>query len=373
MSALLKIAVLGTRGFPGVQGGVEKHCEELYPRLVELGCNVKVFTRTPYIKEENRVANWKGVDFIHLGSPRIKALEAIIHTFRGVLMARVLSPDILHIHSIGPSLMVPLAKLFRMKVVVTHHGPDYERDKWGSIAKFFLRLGERLGVRYADRVIAISIGIKEHVRLKFARDVEFIPNGVGAAFKVSAGAELEKWGLTSGKYIFTACRFVPEKGLHDLIEAYLKIKEPPFKLVIAGGADHESDYSRRLKRAAKENDAIVLTGFVYNESLAELYTNTALFVLPSYYEGLPIALLEALSYGLPLLVSDIPQHKDVELRSARYFKKGNVDELTTALVDSFSAGISDDEKQEYLSLVKEKYDWGMIAKETLKLYGEILL
>ena len=368
----MKIAVLGTRGFPGVQGGVEKHCEELYPRLVGLGCSVKVFTRAPYIPKDKRVENWRGVDFIHLGSPRIKSLEAIVHTFRGVMMARRFSPDILHIHAIGPSLMVPIAKLFRLKVVVTHHGPDYQRDKWGSVAKFFLRLGESLGVRYANRVIAISKGIKEHIRVKFGKSAEYIPNGVGAPLKVAPGDELGKWDLESGKYLFTACRFVPEKGLHDLINAYCRITDPPFKLVIAGGADHESEYSRKLERVAKENDGVVLTGFVYGEALAELYTNTALFVLPSYYEGLPIALLEALSYGVALVVSDIPQHRDVGLRKSRYFKTGDIDELTTTLEDSFSAGIGEEEREEYLCLVRQEYNWEVIAKRTLKLYKELL-
>jgi glycosyltransferase involved in cell wall biosynthesis len=156
---------------------------------------------------------------------------------------------------------------------------------------------------------------------------------------------LKKYFLQPSKYIFTACRFVPEKGLHDLISAYRKIKNPEFKLVIAGNADYETKYSRDLKKLANETQGFILTGVLTGEPLAELYSNAGLFVLPSYYEGLPIALLEALSYGLPVLVSDIPQHRKIPLPEFRYFKVGNIDELAQKIVELYDLGISDEEKQ----------------------------
>ncbi len=368
----LKIAVLGTRGFPEVQGGVEKHCEELYPRLAGLGCDVTVFTRTPYIPKEKRKGQWRGVKFTHLGCMRTQSLEAVTHTFLGIIKARKLSPDILHIHAIGPSLLSPLAKLTGLKVVVTHHGPDYERDKWGSFAKFMLRKGEMLGVLYSDGIIAISRGIKELVKDKYGREAVFIPNGVNNSSRVPPGTELRRWGLEAGGYVFTACRFVPEKGLGDLIEAYRGVEDPPFKLVIAGDADHETDYSRGLKRLASETGGVVLTGFVTGERLAELFSNAGLFVLPSYYEGLPITLLEALSYALPVMVSDIPQHREVPLSEFRYFEKGNVRALSRALVEGLSRSITEAERQRYLSLVKTDYNWDTIASKTLQVYREVI-
>ena len=367
----MKIAVIGTRGFPDVQGGVEKHCEELYPRLVKLGCDVTVFTRTPYIPVDKRLKEWKGVKFDHLWCPRKKSLEAITHSFYGLLKAKQLSPDIVHIHGIGPSLVTPLAKSLLLKVVMTHHGPEYERVKWGKLAKVTLKTGERFGVSYSDGIIAISNGIKEHVKNKFGKEATFIPNGVNTESIISPGEALQRWKLESKKYIFTACRLVPEKGLHDLIEAYKRIENPPFKLVIAGDADHETDYSRQLKRLAGETEGVILTGFVSGSRLGELFSNAGLFVLPSYYEGLPIALLEALSYRLPVLVSDIPQHRELPLKESRYFEKGNIKNLSKAVTNCISMGISDSESAEHLSLIKEKYSWDKIALKTAEEYEKV--
>jgi glycosyltransferase involved in cell wall biosynthesis len=369
----LKILVLGTRGFPDVQGGVEKHCEELYPRLVKLGCNVTVFTRTPYIPKERRISEWQGVKFIHLWCPKQKSLEAIIHTFLGIILARLKSPDILHIHAIGPSILVPLGKILGLKVVITNHGPDYKRQKWGRFAKIVLRTGEFVGTKFANRVIVISKVIKEFLEKKYSRKgLEFIPNGVNLPEILPPGDTLKKYGLEVEKYIFTACRFVPEKGLHDLIAAYQKIKNPEFKLVIAGDADHETEYSRNIKKLAEGNGRIVLTGFLSGKPLQELYSNAGLFVLPSYYEGLPISLLEALSYGLPVLVSDIPQNREVPLLEFRYFKPGDIEALTKKIVELFKIGITEEEKIKQKEILKEDYSWDKIAEYTLQAYKSVV-
>ncbi|GAB6077203.1 glycosyltransferase family 4 protein [Desulfurobacterium crinifex] len=371
MDRRIKIAALGTRGFPHVQGGVEKHCEELYPRLVQLGCDVTVFVRTPYVPKEKRIKEWKGVKFEYLWCPRKKSLEAITHTFLGVLQAKKLLPDILHIHAVGPALMVPLAGALEMKVIMTHHGPDYERAKWGRLAKKVLELGEKVGVLFSDKIIAISRGIQKLIREKYGKDSVFIPNGVSIPEVLPPGETLKKFGLEPRKYVFTACRFVPEKGLHDLIEAFRIIKNPPFKLVIAGNADHETEYSKRIKKLASQTKGVVLTGFLSGKPLQELFSNAGLFVLPSYYEGLPIALLEALSYRLSVLVTDIPPHREIELEKFRYFELGNVRELSALMVKLFKEGISKLETERYMSMLKEMYNWDTIALKTLEVYKEV--
>lgn len=364
----MKVVVLGTRGFPDVQGGVEKHCEELYPRLVKLGCDVTVVTRKPYITSDKRLQEWKGVKFIQLWCPRRKSLEAIIHTFLGVIKARTISPDILHIHSIGPSLMIPLAKILGIKkVVMTHHGPDYMRAKWGAAAKMVLKLGERAGIKFSDSIIVISEWIKEFIKKVYNKNSVFIPNGVSIPELIPAGFELKRYGLESQKYALAVCRFVPEKGIHDLIDAYLSVKAPSFKLVVVGDADHETDYSSRIKKKAAEASGIVLTGFLSGNRLYELYSNAGLFVLPSYYEGLPIALLEAISYGLPVLVSDIPQHKEIPLSAECYFKCGDVNSLSTALLEIFSNS-RNNEKGRYISIIRENYNWDNLAYKVLEVY-----
>jgi len=367
----MKIFVLGTRGFPDVQGGVEKHCEQLYPRLVKLGCDVTVVTRTPYIPREKRLREWKGVKFLHLRTPKQKYLEAITHTFIGVFLARLSCPDILHIHAVGPALMIPFARVLGLKVVFTNHGPDYRRQKWGTFAKIVLRTGEFFGTKSANKVIVISRNIQDTVQKKYGRkSLECIPNGVTLQKIVPAGNTLKKYGLEQSKYVFTVCRFVPEKGLHDLITSYRRIKNPPFKLVIAGDADHKTCYSEKIKKLAKESKNVILTGFISGTPLAELYSNAGLFILPSYYEGLPIVLLEAMSYGLPVLVSNIPAHRELNLPIFRFFPAGDVNKLSRKTVELFKQGISEEEKEKQRIMIEGNYNWGKIAEQTLLVYIE---
>lgn len=371
----MRIVVLGTRGFPDVQGGVEKHCEELYPRLVELGADVIVITRKNYIKE--KIGSFKGVRFVHLFSPKLKSLEAISHTFLALFKLKKLNPDIVHVHSIGPSILIPLIKLSGYKVVMTHHGPDYMRKKWGIAAKFALRVGERNAMKYSDKVIVIAKWVQNYIEKKYKRGSYFIPNGVTPIDIKSYDTDntgnsliFKKFNIRTGKYIFTAARFVPEKGLDDLINAYGLIAGPEFKLVIAGGADHETVYSKAVKNLANKTEGVALTGILYKEDIYKLYANAALFVLPSYYEGFPISLLEALSFGVPVLVSDIAAHKEILLPDFRYFSTGNVGELSKKIEECFKKGIDESEKDKYIYLIKTYYNWDIIAEKTLSVYKE---
>jgi glycosyltransferase involved in cell wall biosynthesis len=369
----LRIFVLGIRGFPDVQGGVEKHGEELYPRLVKLGCEVTVFTRTPYIPKKKRLFEWREVKFFYLWCPKQKYLETILHTFFGVLIAATKFPDILHIHAIGPSLMVPLAKSLGMKVIVTNHGPDYMRQKWGKLAKMVLRLGEFCAAKFCDKMVVISKNIKELIEKKYGRgDLELILNGVNGQEIVPPGETLMRYGIEPKRYVFAACRFVPEKGLHDLMNAYLQLRDRPFKLVIAGDADHETEYSRKIKEMAKKGEGIILTGFTSGRPLAELFSNAGLFILPSYYEGLPIALLEALSYGLPALVSDIPANREVPLKDFRFFPPGDISMLSQKMVELFKSGISEEERERNRELLVENYNWDAIAQKTYSIYASMV-
>ncbi len=368
----MKIFVIGTRGFPGVTGGVEKHCERLYPRLVKLGMDVTVFTRSPYL-DSPRLRSWQGVKFIHLPVPKNKHLEAIIHTFIGVLIARGHSPDILHFHAVGPSLLVPLAKLLGLKTVVTDHGPDYLRQKWGKRSSRIIRLGEAMAVRYSDGLIVISAGIKALIEKQYGRrDLRLIPNGVNPATPVPPGETLRRYRLKPGGYVLAACRFVPEKGLLDLVAAYQSLDEPGFKLVLAGGADHENDCSRAVSAAAARDERIVLPGFITGRPLNELFAHAGLFVLPSYYEGLPIALLEAISYGLPVLVSDIAPNREVPLPENRYFPVGDVRLLAEKMEELFREGIKEEEKKSQREILERLYNWERIAEETASVYRSVV-
>ncbi len=368
----MKVAVLGTRGFPNVQGGVEMHCQQLYPRLTQMGLDITVFTRTPYLARPFK-SKWKDVKFINLWCPRQKNFEAIVHTTLAVLWARLVRSDIVHIHTIGPSLLVPLAKLIGLKVVMTHHGPDYKRAKWGRLANVALKLGERLGCKYANQIIAISSGIRKQVKERFDRESHLIPNGIEIPERARETAYIESLGLTHGKYILAVARFVPEKGLHHLISAFSSL-QTDWKLVIAGDADHETPYSRRLKSQAADNSKVLLTGFIQGNALNEIYSHAGLFILPSYHEGLPIALLEALSYGLSVLVGDIAPNREVGLDEDSYFPVGNEKALAKKLDQWIKkCPLSGEEQTKQIEMVRQRYNWGDVAEQVLQVYKNVLV
>ena len=368
---MIKIAVVGTRGFPGVQGGVENHCERLYARLAESGCDITVFTREPYIVSASDT--FKGVKLVPLSCPKSKFLEAIVHTFKSVIMARSLNPDILHVHAIGPSLFVPMARLLGMKVVVTNHGPDYNRKKWSPPAKAFLMFCERMGSTFASEIITIAKNISDDIRRKYGRDSTIIPNGVDIPKIADTENALETFNLKKNKYILAVGRFVPEKGFDDLIDAFSRGNFTGWKLVIVGDSDHEDKYSRQLKTNARMHSNIVLTGFITGLPLHELYSHAGLFVLPSYHEGLPIVMLEAMSYGLSCLASDIPANKNIELAEDRFFKAGNVKALSEKIKKFINKPWDEEDRKLQIEMIAEEYNWHKIANETLKVYKQVLL
>lgn len=363
----LKIAVLGTRGFPGVQGGVERHCEELYPRLSLMGCQISVYARRAYINPQ--IMYYKGVEIISLWTPKKKSLEAIIHTFIGVMHIAFQKErfDILHIHAIGPSFLSPLARFLGLKVVVTNHGPDYDRQKWGYIAKVLLHLGEYLGTRFASVVIAVSQYTKKLIKEKYNRDVIYIPNGVNIPKKTPAGRVLSHYDLKAGKYILAVGRYVPEKGFHDLLDAF-KMIDVDWKLVIAGGADHEDDYSKSLEKQGEDDPRVVMTGFITGMDLSEIYSNAGFLVLPSYHEGLPITILEAMSYGLPVLASNIPANMELITDENCTFPPGDINTMKRKLLEFIEIPRQKDVIAISKKRIENEFNWDRIAKETFKLY-----
>jgi len=372
----MKIVVIGTRGFPNVQGGVETHCEHLYPFLVELDCDVSVITRKTYV--DPTVKEYKGVKLIPVNNSSNKSLEAIVHTFRAVLKAKSIGCDVLHIHAIGPTLMVPLARMLGMKVVMTNHGPDYERQKWGKAAKCILRLGEMLGSRFSNKVISISNPIADNLKSKYNCDAVIIPNGVVVPQISETYQSLKTFGLEKGKYVLTVGRFVPEKGFHDLIKAFnsgqwsaVSGQENGWKLVVVGDADHDDDYSKGLRVQSEGVDNIVLTGRLTTQPLQELYSHAGLFILPSYHEGLPIVLLEAMSYGLSCIVSDIPANREVRLSEDRYFRPGDCEGIAAKIEEFIQKPLDTTEKKKQTEMIREKYDWEKIAMRTLEVYKSL--
>ena len=362
---------LGLRGFPGVQGGVETHCQYLCPLLTELGCDVEVVVRKPYMPVEVGKA-WHGVRLLKVWVPKYKSLEAILHTFLGVLVAAWKRPDILHIQAIGPAIFAPFARFMGLRVIVTHHGSDYNRQKWGSFGKWALRLGERWGMRWSNGRIVISEEIKNFVKDNYRVDSALIPNGIALPKLPQHTMELSRFGLTPGRYVLLVSRLVPEKRHMDLIEAFQLAELQGWKLAIVGAADHPDAYTKSVMDTAAITDGVVCTGFQSGEALHELYGHAGIFVLPSSHEGLPIALLEALSYGLPVLASDIPANLEVGLRQDHYFPLGNVHALAERLNAFSTISLSTAERELRRQWVIERYNWKLIAERTFEVYQTVI-
>ena len=358
----LRVYVTGTRGFPDIQGGVETHCRELYTRLATMGCDVIVSRRRSYARPD-APKQYKGVTIRDIYAPRVKSLEAAVHTFLSIIDARRCGCDIVHIHAVGPGLFVPLARLLGMKTIVTNHGADYRRPKWEPVARSVLRLGEWISTRFSDAVIAVSPGIADELRRRYGRDdVAAIVNGVEPVDPSGTdnSAVLARYGLRDGKYILAIGRLVEEKGLHDLVEAYAAGTFRDVTLVIAGDADHPTSYSRRLKERAREVGA-VLTGAVDKATIAALLSGATLYVLPSSHEGLSISLLEAMAAGKDIALSDIPANRLPQFIPGDYFPPHS----PAALARVIARKLSSPTPRTYdLS----PYAWPRIATQTLTLY-----
>jgi glycosyltransferase involved in cell wall biosynthesis len=370
----MKVCVLGLRGLPHVMGGVETHCEQLFPLMKELHPNdsFTIIARKAYLPEQ--VCEYHGLHVVSLPHARSKYFEAITNTIYGVIYARVaLRADLLHLQGIGPALVAPIAKALGMKVIVTYHSKNYEHRKWNRIARLILRVGELCAVTFSDRVIAISQCLAKDLRRRFpwaAAKVYFIPNGASHVEAIKSDSRrdhevLARYGLERNKYIIAVGRLVPEKGFHDLCQAF-KRADSDCKLVIAGDADHRDEYSDHLFEQASEK--LVFTGFVAHDIVQGLLENASLFALPSYNEGLSIAALEAVGAGVPVLLSDIEPNRDLSLSPDSYFRVGDVDDLRRKISKSHNCyRVSEIDRRRIL----QDYDWHAICAKTDKVYSTL--
>ncbi|MGQ5717574.1 glycosyltransferase family 4 protein [Pseudochrobactrum asaccharolyticum] len=375
MSKRPKVMMLGLRGVPQVQGGVEKHVEELARVFVEKGWDVEVLGRKPYLTQK-QAYQWEGVQVTPLWAPVSTKFEAIAHTFFGVLVAAVRRPDILHIHAIGPALLTPLARLFGLKTVVTHHGFDYNRDKWGGLARKMLKTGEWAGMRFASQRIAVSRHIVETMAERYHVSAQFIPNGVTLRESAGTSDVLQQFGLGEKQYVVMVARIVPEKNQHDLITAFAAMQAAGYhtdkKLAIVGAADHQSPYVDQVKAIAAQTPNVVLTGMQRGDDLAALYSNAALFVLPSSHEGMPIAMMEAMGYGLPVLASNITANLEVGLPEGDYFPLGNTKALAKQMAAKLDQPLSSKQAEAQSAEVAATYGWPGIAEQTLAVYQRLI-
>jgi glycosyltransferase involved in cell wall biosynthesis len=365
----LRIMVLGLRGIIDVQGGIETHARRLYPLLARLGCDVEVVQRSPYYPRERRRRRWRRLTLTYLWSPKTRIAETAVHTLLGVLYAAVKRPDVLHLHAVGPALLAPLARLFGLRVVVTHHGADYEREKWGPLAKAILRTGERLGVGFANRPIVVSPVLKETVETRYGIGATLIQNGAPLASPRRTRHTLRRFDLRPGRYVLCVARLDPGKRQHELIAAFKDARLPGWKLVIVGQIEDGDPYAKALVAQAADDATIVLTGYQSGPPLHELYSHAGLFVLPSAGEGHPIALLEAAVYEVPILASAIPANLALPLPRDRYFPVGDTRALTHKLkVMTQGKGTAPAESRAVHAAIRATYSWREAAEATRSVY-----
>ena len=297
----MKIAMIGHKRIPSREGGVEVVVQELSTRLVKNGHRVDAYNRkgknvqdSNADKDKKNLKEYKGVRIITIPTINKKGIDALIYSFFASMRALFGKYDVLHYHAEGSCAMLWIPHLFKKRIVVTIHGLDWQRSKWGGFATKYIKFGEKLAAKYADEIIVLSKGVQKYFKDTYNRDTNFIPNGVNKPEIREPKIIKEKYGLNKNDYILFLARIVPEKGLHYLIEAYKQINTDK-KLVIAGGASHTNDYLEKIKKMASEDSRIIMTGFVQGEELKELYSNCYLYCLPSDIEGMPISLLEVMA------------------------------------------------------------------------------
>lgn len=369
----LRIAMLGHKRIPSREGGIEIVVEELATRMAKKSHSVTCYNRKGHNVagsefDGTKLKTYKGVTLQEVFTIDKRGLAAMTASVSASLRAALGNYDVVHIHAEGPAFMCWLPKLFGKKVIVTVHGLDHQRAKWGKFASWYIRSGEKNAVRFADEIIVLSKGVQDYFQNTYGRTTRFIPNGVNKAKPRKARQITEKWGLTKDSYILYLGRIVPEKGERYLIEAFKQTKTDK-KLVIAGGSSDTQAFMDELKSLAKDDDRIIFTGFVQGEILEELYSNPYIYTLPSDLEGMPLSLLEAMSYGNCCLTSDIPECAEVVEDKALLFRKSDVSDLQAKLQNACDhPEMVDSYKVQAEEFICRKYNWDDVVEKTLKLY-----
>lgn len=370
----LNIAMFGQKRIPSREGGVEIVVEELCTRMVAQGHNVTCYNRGGHHVsgseyDSKRLKEYKGIKLKTVPTIEKKGLAAVSSSFFAALCCAFGKYDVVHIHAEGPAFFCWLPKLFHKRVIVTVHGIDWQREKWKSgFGSKFIHKGEKNAVKYADEIIVLSKGVQDYFEKIYGRKTVFIPNGVSNHIERKPQIIKNKFGLDKDEYILFLGRLVPEKGIKYLIEAFKQV-DTEKKLVIAGGSSDTSEFENEMKEIAKEDKRILFTGFVPGQELEELYSNAYVYALPSDLEGMPLSLLEAMSYGNCCLVSDIPECAEVVEDKALIFKKADVKDLQSKLQDACDHSEKvDAHKKQAADFICSKYNWDEIVQATLKLY-----
>lgn len=373
----MKIAVVGTRGIPATFGGIERHCEEVYKRLVNLGHSVTIYVRKNYLEEN--LKEYNGIKLIPLDTFKSKYLENIFHTFVSLLQASRSDADIIHFHAQGPCMLSWIPKILapEKKLVFTCHGLDWQRDKWNKIAKSMIYFGEILSATLFDTQIMVSNTLEKYYKETYQANSITIVNGTELGEHKPITPLKEKFGIDKKGYLLFVGRLVPEKAPHKLIEAFKKT-ETDKRLVIVGGSASTNEYENYLKEISANDKRIVYTSYLYGDELKAVYSNAYMYISTSELEGLPLTLLEAMSYGTPTAVSDIDPHIEVVGKDEKYgflLDNENIDHISKKLQLILDLPESVLENKAYLAKekIKQDYNWDTAAKKHDIIYRLTLL
>ncbi|ARV57663.1 glycoside hydrolase [Nostocales cyanobacterium HT-58-2] len=373
----MKIAVIGAKGLPPKQGGIEHYCAEVYPRMVEQGHSVDLFARSSYTDcSWHERYDYHGVQVISLPSLSFRGVDAFVTSALGAIAASATKYDIIHFHALGPSLFTCLPRVVNTaKVVVTCQGLDWQRAKWGSFSTRIIQLGEKAAVRFADGLIVVSDALQNYFWQTYGRRTVYIPNAPASYgesdSKFSYGTQL---GLEQGRYILFLGRLVPEKRPDLLVDAFSALNPRGWKLVLAGGVSDTKSFTSKLLEKVANNPNIIFAGELRGQRLWEIVRGSGLFVLPSDVEGLPLAMLEAMQEGIPVMASDIPPHKQlISGGRGKLFAAGNL----TSCIQALDWSIHHPQELAAMAVnaqrhVQLNYSWSHITSETLKLYTTLL-
>lgn len=363
------VSQVGSRGVPDGRGGVERVLEAIAPRLADRG-----FATTVYCSwRTQRPKSWRGVGLAYAPSVPSKHLDTFVRSALAIVRECLGRSSVVHIHASGSAPLAFIPRLFGRKVVVTVHGADWQRRKWGRAGRWFLRFGEWAAVRLPDRTVAVSDELRRYLEQTYGRPVTYIPNGVEDR-RHRAPARISELGLTGGDYLLYLARLVPEKQPHVLIEAFKALRDRQgMRLVIAGPAWHSEDYAAHLRQLAGDDPDIIFTGEVDEDVLEELYSNCAVFVLPSEVEGMSLSLLDAMAFGACTVSSDIPANVAVVGHAGRSFRVGDAGHLASVLEEL----LADPEQMKALRVaartrITNEFTWDVVADRWVDLYDELL-
>lgn len=375
MNEKLKIAMIGHKRIPSREGGVEIVVEELSTRMVESGYQVICYNRKGHHVsgaefDSATLSEYKGIKLQSVWTLDRKGLSALTSSLSAAIKAAFGKYDVVHFHAEGPCAVLWIPKLFGKRCIATIHGIDWQRAKWSGLASKYIKFGEKVAAKYADEVIVLSKNVQKYFQLNYQRQTQFIPNGVDRPIRRNVEEIYDKYGLRKDSYILFLGRIVPEKGIQYLIEAFKKVKTDKY-LVIAGGSSDTQEFLNEIRNMAKDDERILFTGFVEGNTLDELYSNAYIYTLPSDLEGMPLSLLEAMSYGNCCLTSDISECKEVIEDKAILFKKSDVSDLQDKLQYLCDhPDIIEHYKSESTDFICNKYNWDDVVNKTMKLYKE---